>query len=145
MLLQGDKGMAVISELIRTESDGTISFGDYTLVAKSKLDNFQHDGNSYKVKTYQDITKLECNDVFVFESVPGTAVSNFNREENKVSFSVEGQEDAQITLGLEPEAEYAITINGEDAGAMSTNLGGKLSMSVELADCDSVSIIVERR
>ena len=30
--------MSVISELIRSESDGTISFGDYTLSAKAKLD-----------------------------------------------------------------------------------------------------------
>ena len=137
--------MAVISELIRVEADGTLSFGDYTLAAKAKLDNFQYNGGSYKVKTYQDITKLECNDVFVYESVPGTAVSNFNREENRVSFSVEGLEDAQITLGLEAESEYEITINGEAAGAMSTNLGGKLSMSVELVEDAAVSIIVEKR
>ena len=37
--------MAAVSELIRKESDGTISFGDYTLRAKSKLDNFEHCGD----------------------------------------------------------------------------------------------------
>jgi len=137
--------MAVINELIRVETDGSISFGDYTLVAKSKLDNFQHNGASYKVKTYQDITKLECDEVFVYESVPGTAVSNFNKEENKVTFFVEGPEDAQITLELEAESEYEITINGEIAGTMTTNLGGKLSMSVELAENAAVSIVVEKR
>lgn len=31
--------MAVVAELIRSEANGTISFGDYTLGAKSKLDN----------------------------------------------------------------------------------------------------------
>ena len=41
--------MAAVSELIRKESDGTISFGDYTLGAKSKLDNFEHCGDLYKV------------------------------------------------------------------------------------------------
>ena len=30
--------MSAISELIRSEADGTISFGDYTLDAKAKLD-----------------------------------------------------------------------------------------------------------
>ena len=30
--------MAVVAELIRSEADGTISFGDYTLDAKAKLD-----------------------------------------------------------------------------------------------------------
>ena len=29
--------MAAISELIRTEGNGTLSFGDYTLGAKAKL------------------------------------------------------------------------------------------------------------
>ena len=33
--------MAVVAELIRSEANGTISFGDYTLGAKSKLDNFE--------------------------------------------------------------------------------------------------------
>ena len=28
----------------------------------------------YKVKTFREITKLERNDLFVYESVPGTAV-----------------------------------------------------------------------
>ena len=32
--------MSVISELIRSESNGTISFGDYSLPAKAKLDHF---------------------------------------------------------------------------------------------------------
>lgn len=43
--------MSAISELIRSEADGTISFGDYTLDAKAKLDNFGHQGDLYKVKT----------------------------------------------------------------------------------------------
>ena len=136
--------MAVISELIRVESDGAISFGDYTLGAKAKQ-TFQYEGVSYKVKTYKDITKLECNGVFVYESVPGTAVTGFAKADNKVTFQVEGLEDAQITLELEPETEYEITINGETAGAMKTNLGGKLSMSVELAENVEVLITVEKR
>lgn len=137
--------MAVISELIRVESDGTISFGDYSLETKAKLDNFNHNGVSYKVKTYKDITKLEGDDIFVYESVPGTAVSNFNKLEGKVSFSVEGVEGAQITLGLEPETEYEITVDGESVGAMSTNLGGKLSLSVEIEEGKAVVISVNKR
>ena len=69
--------MATISELIRSEADGTISFGDYTLGAKAKLDNFEHQGDIYKVKTFSEITKLERNGMFVYESVPGTAVEHF--------------------------------------------------------------------
>lgn len=51
--------MSVIKELIRTEEDGTISFGNYELDTKSKLSDFEHDGDMYKVKTYNEITKLE--------------------------------------------------------------------------------------
>lgn len=137
--------MAVISELLRVEADGTISFGDYSLDAKAKLDNFEHNGAVYKVKTYKDITKLECNDIFVYESVPGTAVSNFNKDEEKVSFSASGIEGAQITLGLEPEAEYEVAVNGESVGTMSTNLGGKLSLSVEIGTETPVLISVEKK
>lgn len=137
--------MVVISELLRVEADGTISFGDYTLDAKAKLDNVNHNGDVYKVKTYKDITKLECNELFVYESVPGTAVFSFNKEEGKVSFLASGVEGAQITLGLEPETAYEITVDGESVGTMSTNLGGKLSLSVEIEEEKQVSILVEKK
>ena len=126
--------MTVVKELIRSELDGTLSFGDYTLGAKAKLDNYEFHGDKYKVKTFKEITKLERNGLFVYESVPGTAVTNFTEDENTVSFTVEGPEDAQITVGLEDEAEYDITIDGADAGKMKTNLGGKLSLSVDLGE-----------
>ena len=78
--------MSVISELIRSESDGTISFGDYTLSAKAKLDNFEHSGDLYKVKTYREITKLERNGMFVYESVPGTSVTGFRLRKRRLHF-----------------------------------------------------------
>ena len=126
--------MAVISELLRSEEDGTISFGDYTLSTKAKLDNFEHQGDLYKVKTCQEITKLERNGMSVYESVPGTAVEHLKATDTGMEFSVEGAEDAQVTVELEDEAEYDIVIDGADAGRMKTNLGGKLSLSVELGD-----------
>ena len=137
--------MAVISELIRVESNGTISFGDYSLNTKAKLDNFEHAGDIYKVKTFEEITKLERNGLFVYESVPGTAVADFIQTENVVEFTVEGPKDAQITLELEESTEYEITIDGESAGVMKTNLGGKLSLSVELEGTDSVTIKIEKK
>jgi hypothetical protein len=137
--------MAAIKELIREEADGKISFGDYTLSTKSKLDNFEHSGDIYKVKTFKEITKLERNGLFVYESVPGTAVTGFTETEKEVDFTVEGPEDAQITLELEEETEYEITINGNSAGSMKTNLGGKLNMSVELEGADTVEIHIEKK
>lgn len=136
--------MGAISELIRKEDNGTISFGDYTLGAKAKLDNFEHNGDLYKVKTFREITKLERNGMFVYESVPGTAVSELSVTDHGVHFLVEGPEDAQITLELEENAEYGIFINEENAGKMKTNLGGKLSLSVELEADTQVAVKVEK-
>ncbi len=124
--------MAVINELIRSEADGTISFGDYSLGSKSKLDNFEHGGDLFKVKTFREITKLEKNGMFVYESVPGTAVLNMDATEAGVEFQVEGPEDAEITLGLQEATAYKIIVNDSNVGEMKTNLGGKLTLSVEL-------------
>ncbi|HEX3022833.1 MAG TPA: endosialidase [Lachnospiraceae bacterium] len=124
--------MTVVEELIRKESDGTISFGNYMLDQKSKVSDFEHNGDLYKVKTFKEITKLEKNGMFVYESVPGTTVFGLNISDKAVSFTVEGAEDAQITLELEAEKEYKIYIDDTNVGKMKTNLGGKLILSVNL-------------
>ena len=134
--------MPVVSELIRSEMDGTISFGNYKLEAKSKISDFEHCGDSYKVKTFKEITKLERNGMFVYESVPGTAVNNMKLTEKGVEFTVSGDDDAQITLELEDSAEYEILLNGENAGKMKTNLGGKLILSVALSEIKAVDVVV---
>ncbi|MEE3493908.1 MAG: endosialidase [Butyrivibrio sp.] len=136
--------MAVVEQLIRAESDGSISFGNYELKEKTKLENFEHNGDVFKVKTFKEITKLECNDNFVYESVPGTAVTGFKENEGGVEFSVEGENDAQITLGLLENTEYSVYVNGNSIGKMSTNLGGKLNLSVELSGNGATSVKVEK-
>ena len=137
--------MAVISELIRLESDGSISFGDYTLGEKTKKDNVEIGGNVYKVKTFNEITKLERDGIFVYESVPGTAVNNLKSSDEGVHFVVEGKEDAQITLEFEPDTLYDISVGGKEAGEIKTNLGGKLSLSVELDPDSKVEVSVSRK
>ena len=64
--------------------------------------------------------------------------------ENGVSFLVEGFEDAQVTLELEPETEYDIKVDGNNAGTMKTNLSGKLSLSVEIDEGKSIPVEVTR-
>lgn len=137
--------MAAVKELIRKEEDNSISFGDYTLDKKTKLDNFEFQGDLYKVKTFKEITKLEKNGMFVYESVPGTAVEHLKETENGMQFSVQGPEDAQITVGLEADTQYEVYVGGGDSGTIKTNLGGKLSVSVELeADsCVDVKIVAK--
>ncbi len=136
--------MAVIEQLLRSEKDGTISFGNHKLTQKSKVEDFEHAGDLYKVKTFQTMTKLEKNGMFVYESVPGTSVINFKETQDGVMFSVEGDEDAQITVGLEEDTEYEVILAGESTGKMSTNLGGKLNMSVELADAGEVTVVIKK-
>ena len=126
--------MATVKELLRAENDGALSFGDYTLTSKTKLDNFEFEGDLYKVKTFAEITKLEKNGMFVYESVPGSAVENFKETDREVEFEVSAPEDVQFTLELEPDSEYEVFIDGESAGKMRTNLSGKLSVSVELSE-----------
>lgn len=132
------------AELIRKEADGTLSFGDYTLETKSKVSDFEFNGDLYKVKTFWEVTKLEKNGLFVYESVPGTAVEHFEVTENNVAFQVRAAEDAQITLELEPEKEYKIFIDDTNVGKMKTNLGGKLILSVELKDAQQASVRVTK-
>jgi len=132
--------MVVVEELLRTEENGTISFGDYTLDAKAKVEDYEHGGDLYKVKTYRKLTKLEKNGMFAYESEPGTSVLTFEETENGVSFLVEGEADAQITVGLEEDTEYRVSVDHKDIGTMKTNLSGKLSISVELANAGEIAV-----
>ena len=122
--------MAVVKELIRTEENGTISFGDYEKNQKSKVSDYPHQGDMYKVKTFKEITKLERNGMFV----------DLAQDGSQMSFRVEGPEDAQITVELEAEAQYEVYLDGASTGKMETNLGGKLSFSVELGNGSAVDV-----
>ena len=132
--------MAGNRELLRVEAGGGLSFGDYTLASKTKQDNFEYKGDIYKVKTYREITKLEKNGMFVYESVPGTSVENLKVSDREITCSVSAPEDVQITLGVEPECDYEVFVGEEAAGRMSTNLSGKLSIGAELSEGESVDI-----
>ena len=135
--------MAAVKELLRAEADGALGFGDYTLSSKTKLDGFEFQGDLFKVKTFAEITKLEKNGMFVYESVPGTAVENFKASGDEVSFKVSAEKDAQFTLELEADTEYTVYMNGTNVGDMKTNLSGKLSVSAELEpnQCIEVKIV----
>lgn len=137
------KTMAVVEELIRIEENGAISFGNYKLEEKSKKSDFEFKGDLYKVKTCKDITKLERNGMFVYESVPGTAVNNFKLENGGVSFDVESEQNAQITVELEESTDYVMYLDGVNAGSMATNLSGKLSLSVPASNGTTVVKIVK--
>ena len=124
--------MAIIKELIKKESNGTISFGNYELDAKKMVSDFEVSGDMYKVKTWNEITKLERNGTFVYESLPGTAVNVFKETADEVSFFVDGMGQTQITLELEANKEYKVFVNDKDLGVSKTDIGGKLTFDVDL-------------
>ena len=137
--------MAGITDLICKTADGKLSFGNFDLDSKQKRSDFPFEGDLYKVKTCQEITKLERNGLFVYESVPGTAVSHFSVDDAAVEFSVEGDKDAQVTIQLEDDCEYEVFVDGAAVGGMKTNLSGKLVVSVELNQGAAARIRVVKR
>lgn len=132
--------MAYVEEILRNEESGKISFGNYSLAEKKKVENFKSGDDILKCKTFKELTKLEKNDMFAYESEPGTAVFDFAETNDGVEFDVCADEDAQITVGLSEDTEYSVFINGVDTGKMKTNLSGKLSISVELTPDEKVNV-----
>lgn len=112
---------------------------------KAKVEDFPHDGDLYKVKTFQTMTKLEKNGMFLYESVPGTSVTHFDEKEDGVSFIVDGENDAQLTLGLAENTEYQVWIGEESIGNLKSNLSGKINISVELADASDLKVQVKKQ
>ena len=126
--------MPVVESLICKEADGKLSFGNYILGTKSKVE----------VKTFKEITKLEKNSAFVYESVPGSTVMGFETTPNLTTFEIYGFGDTQITIGLEEDTEYEVYIDGVSIGGMKTNLSGKLIFSVELSE-KSTKVLIKKR
>ena len=136
--------MSVIKDLITEDGNGAVSFGNYELDQKAKKSDYEVRGDRYKVKTFRETTRLECNDALVYESEPGTAVHGFVRNEEGVSFCVECPEDCQIVLGLTDEATYRVMVDGRDTGMMDTGRGGKLVLSVPVGESGSAKVEVIR-
>ena len=133
-----------MADLIRTAKDGSIGFGDFRLEEKQKLSDFEFMGDMYKVKTFKELTKLEKNEMFVYESEPGTSVEGLKCKDNTVQFTVEGDGNTQITLGLEDDTEYKVSVGGSDFGKMATNIGGKLVLAVDLCPGNPQEVVIER-
>ena len=135
--------MAAVKELLRTEANNTLSFGDYTLDTKAKVEDYEFNGNLYKVKTFNEITKLERDGAFVYESVPGTAVTEFKAVDGGVEFNVSGDKDAEVTIELSENTEYEVNVGGR-ANKMTTGISGKLSFSVNLEGEGDVKVVISK-
>lgn len=128
--------MAIVEEIIRIEEDGSISFGNHMLDVKTKVSDFEYDGDIYKVKTYKEITKLERNGSFIYESVPGTSIHNLRLSDRGVEFVVDTAVDASITLELENDTEYIMYLDGVNAGTTKSNLSGKVMLSANRGETE---------
>ena len=98
--------MAVVTELFRSEDNGTLSFGDYTLAQKAKKGDSQFEG---------------------------------------VAFEIESSSDVQVTLEVEAGQEYKVFIDNTNVGMMKANLGGKLTLSVELSEGTAAAVRVKKQ
>lgn len=126
--------MAGLDKLIIANDNNAISFGNHETKEKQKLEGFELAGDLYKVKTHNEITRLEKNGRLLYESVPGTTVYDLLLNSDHMTFSVKGSaEDAQITVELEADQEYKVYINQVQVGKVKSNLAGKISFSVDFA------------
>lgn len=136
--------MASIKELLRADDNGTLSFGDYELESKTKLSDFQFEGDTYKVKTFREITRLEKNGGVAYESVPGSAVHEFKETDRFITFTVEAPDDVQITIEVEPEKDYKVLVDDTNIGRIRSSLSGKISFSIELNPGESARVQVNK-
>ena len=81
---------------------------------------------------------------YILTAVMGMVLDTTAVTAEGVEFSVEGNEDAQITVGLEEDTEYTVSVNGQDMGSMKTNLSGKMNLSVELAGAGAVKVSLKK-
>jgi len=133
--------MAIIEQLIRLEANNTISFGNYLETTKQKVLNFEATGDLYKIKTYNEITRLEKNGSLLFEAVPGCTVHNLALSETRMSFDIEGFDHTQITIELEDSTEYKIIVDDVTIDKLKTNLSGKINFSLGLNQTSKLVII----
>ncbi len=133
--------MSVVEELIRKEDNGTLSF-EITFWMQRPRKRILSFRGFVQGKTFKEITKLEKNGLFVYESVPGSTVTDFKNDGEVISFTVEAAGDLGFTLELEPSQEYKVLLEDVELGKMKTNLGGKLNVSIELDEGKKASVKV---
>ena len=133
--------MAVINEIICTEADGSLSFGNYEVAEKQKAEGFKVGNDVYKVRTHKDVTRLSKNGNLVLETVPGATVHSLKVGERGTGFEIEGNGNTMVTLELDGDSTYSIYVDDVNLDKVNTNMTGKISFSLELdSNCKSVRI-----
>jgi len=128
--------MSNLPKGIIAEKNGGLSFGDYTVSNKIKVNDFEYMGNIYSLRSHDLVTRFEKNGEMLIETVPGASVYDFVMDEKGCSFEIESSAGVQVTLGLVPDASYDLSIRGNKGSdireEISVNRSGKLSFGIEL-------------
>lgn len=125
--------MGIIQEGIVLNDDKTLSFGNYEITEKLKIIDFNVDGDLYKIRTHNDVTRLSKNSKLLLETVPGATIHNLLVSEKETKFSAEGLGDTLITLELESNTNYSLYINDVNIDKIKTNISGKINFSTTLS------------
>lgn len=123
--------MSIVNEILKAENN-YLCFGNYLVTEKQKLEDFAFNGDKYKVKTHNEITRLEKNGQMILETVPGSAVHKFSMNENEISFEAEGFKNTQVTLEVEPKQNYKLEIDDVVISTTKSSSFGKFSFSLTL-------------
>jgi len=138
--------MGIISEGIRINENGSISFGDYLVAEKLKINDFSHGGANYSLRTHKDVTRLERNGELLFEAVPGAAVHDFVIAEDACQFGISGSGGCMVTICLEPQTEYSYTTcatDGHPVSITANRQSGKATIALTLAE-EAQNIVIKK-
>ena len=130
----------LLNEILAKE-DGSLSFGNFMVSDKIKINDFEHIGNIYNLRSHDKVTRLEKNGELLLETVPGAHIENLLLDENNCSFCITSAGNLQLTIGLLPNETYKLAIDGADRGDISTNASGKASFSIDAQNPKKVAII----
>ena len=119
-----------------------INFGNYNIKEKLK-ESIEFLGDIYYIKTHNALTRLEKNDVLVYESVPGTAVKNFIDSSDYIEFEVSAEGEASIILAVEDGIKFNLYIDNNEYKNYVTLTGGKLNINV-ISNNNFVKIRVDK-
>ena len=67
------------------------------------------------------------------------------QQQMEFAFEIESSSDVQVTLEVEAGQEYKVFIDNTNVGMMKANLGGKLTLSVELSEGTAAAVRVKKQ
>ena len=118
--------------IISHSQDGGLNFGGFAFEKKQKQEGYVVNESVYKIKTHNEITRLERNDALLFETTPGSLITDFYLNDGLCAFNARGTGDTHITIELLPETTYRVVEDGINLGDCKTNKTGKIMFSAEL-------------